>query len=135
MLLVVSLLWALLVAGVVRYVVRHEVNELMDQGLRESAEVLHSVLAVLHRQGQNQTIAQVHAEYEEHLVWQIVHVQTGEVVWQSHKAPAQPLLLTPDPQPRNTADGQWRVTKALMSRSARILMEGWVRVPGEVLQA
>ncbi|BEU94651.1 2-methylaconitate cis-trans isomerase PrpF [Acidovorax sp. DW039] len=26
--------------------------------------------------------------------------------------------------------GKWRVTKALMSRSARILMEGWVRVPG-----
>ncbi len=26
-------------------------------------------------------------------------------------------------------DGQWQVTKALMSRSARILMEGWVRVP------
>ncbi|ABM41825.1 2-methylaconitate cis-trans isomerase [Acidovorax sp. JS42] len=26
-------------------------------------------------------------------------------------------------------NGQWRVTKALMSRSARILMEGWVRVP------
>ena len=30
-------------------------------------------------------------------------------------------------------DDQWTVTKALMSRSARILMEGWVRVPGEVL--
>lgn len=28
-------------------------------------------------------------------------------------------------------DGQWRVTRALMSRSARILMEGWVRVPGD----
>ena len=27
--------------------------------------------------------------------------------------------------------GQWQVTKALMSRSARILMEGWVRVPGD----
>jgi len=26
-------------------------------------------------------------------------------------------------------DGQWVVTKALMSRSARVLMEGWVRVP------
>ncbi|SEB15826.1 2-methylaconitate cis-trans isomerase [Variovorax sp. YR216] len=25
---------------------------------------------------------------------------------------------------------QWTVTKALMSRSARVLMEGWVRVPG-----
>ncbi len=32
-------------------------------------------------------------------------------------------------------NGEWAVTKALMSRSARILMEGWIRVPGEVLQA
>ena len=31
--------------------------------------------------------------------------------------------------------GEWLVTKALMSRSARILMEGWIRVPGEVLDA
>lgn len=28
-------------------------------------------------------------------------------------------------------DGQWQVTKAIMSRSARVLMEGWVRVPGD----
>jgi probable AcnD-accessory protein PrpF len=28
-------------------------------------------------------------------------------------------------------DGQWSVTKAVMSRSARILMEGWVRVPAD----
>ena len=27
--------------------------------------------------------------------------------------------------------GQWTVTKAIMSRSARVLMEGWVRVPGD----
>lgn len=27
-------------------------------------------------------------------------------------------------------NGQWTVTKAIMSRSARILMEGWVRIPG-----
>ncbi|MEW9897562.1 2-methylaconitate cis-trans isomerase PrpF [Chitinivorax sp. PXF-14] len=27
--------------------------------------------------------------------------------------------------------GEWRVTKAIMSRSARVLMEGWVRVPGD----
>ena len=32
-------------------------------------------------------------------------------------------------------DGKWQVTKALMSRSARILMEGWIRIPGEVLHA
>lgn len=33
-----------------------------------------------------------------------------------------------------SVNGQWQVTKALMSRSARILMEGWVRVPADCLQ-
>ncbi len=28
-------------------------------------------------------------------------------------------------------DGNWQVNKASMSRSARVLMEGWVRVPGD----
>jgi 2-methylaconitate cis-trans-isomerase PrpF len=28
-------------------------------------------------------------------------------------------------------DGEWVVTKAVMSRSARVLMEGFVRVPGD----
>ena len=32
------------------------------------------------------------------------------------------------------ADGEWVVTKALMSRSARILMEGAIRVPAQVLE-
>ena len=30
-------------------------------------------------------------------------------------------------------DGDWQVKKAIMSRSARVLMEGWVRVPGDTL--
>lgn len=30
----------------------------------------------------------------------------------------------------NKQAGEWRVVKAIMSRSARVLMEGWVRVPG-----
>jgi hypothetical protein len=29
--------------------------------------------------------------------------------------------------------GEWTVTKAIMSRSARVLMEGWVRVPAETI--
>jgi len=29
-------------------------------------------------------------------------------------------------------NGEWSVIKAVMSRSARVLMEGWVRVPGDV---
>ena len=28
-------------------------------------------------------------------------------------------------------DGEWQVRKAIMSRSARVLMEGWIRVPGD----
>ena len=28
-------------------------------------------------------------------------------------------------------NGQWSVKKAIMSRSARVLMEGWVRIPGD----
>lgn len=31
-------------------------------------------------------------------------------------------------------NGQWAVKKAVMSRSARVLMEGWVRVPAESLK-
>ncbi|GAB3370949.1 2-methylaconitate cis-trans isomerase PrpF [Massilia agri] len=31
-------------------------------------------------------------------------------------------------------DGEWQVAKAIMSRSARVLMEGWVRVPGDCFQ-
>ena len=30
-------------------------------------------------------------------------------------------------------DGRWTVTKAVMSRSARVLMEGAVRVPADTL--
>ena len=28
-------------------------------------------------------------------------------------------------------DGEWVVEKVAMSRSARVLMEGWVRIPGD----
>jgi 2-methylaconitate cis-trans-isomerase PrpF len=28
-------------------------------------------------------------------------------------------------------NGAWIVDKAVMSRSARVLMEGWVRIPGD----
>lgn len=31
-------------------------------------------------------------------------------------------------------DGQWKAVKAVMSRSARVLMEGWVRVPQDSLK-
>jgi 2-methylaconitate cis-trans-isomerase PrpF len=30
-------------------------------------------------------------------------------------------------------DGEWVVEKVIMSRSARVLMEGWVRIPGDAI--
>jgi probable AcnD-accessory protein PrpF len=33
----------------------------------------------------------------------------------------------------NRRDGEWAVEKVVMSRSARVLMEGWVRIPGDAL--
>jgi 2-methylaconitate cis-trans-isomerase PrpF len=41
--------------------------------------------------------------------------------------PSGTLRVGAEAQP---VDGAWRVTKAIMSRSARVLMEGRVRVPG-----
>jgi probable AcnD-accessory protein PrpF len=32
---------------------------------------------------------------------------------------------------QSSIGGEWSVTKAVMSRNARVLMEGWVRVPGD----
>ena len=42
--------------------------------------------------------------------------------------PSGTLQVGAEAEQRN---GQWTVTKAVMSRSARILMEGWVRIPGD----
>ena len=108
-LLVVALLWAVLIAAVVRQVVKHEVDELMDQGLRESAELLHSVLGTIHLSGQDPALAEPHAAYEAHLVWQIVDARTGAVVARSHKAPVPALSPSVQSEPGHTSDGAWHV--------------------------
>ena len=47
--------------------------------------------------------------------------------------PSGTLRLGAEAQP--DTNGQWQATKALMGRSARIFIEGWVRVPGDMLGA
>ncbi len=42
--------------------------------------------------------------------------------------PSGTLRVGAEAQQQN---GEWSVTKAIMSRSARVLMEGWVRIPGD----
>ncbi|MFM8864449.1 MAG: hypothetical protein ACKOFG_05920 [Limnohabitans sp.] len=44
-LMLVALGLGALIGGTVWYVIKHELNELMDQGLRESAELIHNMLS------------------------------------------------------------------------------------------
>lgn len=63
----------------------------------------------------------------------LVNLAAGGVARQAVRFghPSGTLRVGADAQ---CVDGYWRVTKAVMSRSARTLMEGFVRVPAEVLQ-
>ncbi len=64
----------------------------------------------------------------------------GTLVHQAAGGTARPVLRFGHPSGSlrvgaevRQAGGQWHVTQALMSRSARVLMEGWVRVPPEAV--
>lgn len=119
--LVKSLLWisitfGLLTSVVVWYVIAHEMGELMDQELREAAEIFHSVMAVqpdLATDGQSATH---HFGYEEHLVWQVVDASSGRVRSRSHKAPEQALQGAPTDAVVWTQDGQWRAFTSVFSQ-------------------
>jgi 2-methylaconitate cis-trans-isomerase PrpF len=47
--------------------------------------------------------------------------------------PSGTLRVGAQAQQLSDGSGEWTVKKAIMSRSARVLMEGWVRVPGDVI--
>jgi signal transduction histidine kinase len=90
-LLSVSLVWSLVVAVAAIFTVRHAVDELLDNTLQESAEILYGLIQSGHQKlaisDGGSLPAPVH---DEHLVWQVVDAH-GRVVWRSHRAPAGPL--------------------------------------------
>ena len=91
------------------YVVQHELTELMDQGLRESAELIHNVLSHA-PQALNQTsVRSSEADYEEHLVWQLVDVHTRQVIRRSAKAPIQALTSQVSDVVVHSDDGLWHL--------------------------
>lgn len=108
-LLGISLLWCALIAGVVWYVVRHEVDEVMDHGLRESAEIFRSLLSTLPPGRQGGDALPSETEEELRLVWQVIDSGSGEVVLRSRKAPDLALRARLLPEISGTPDGQWRV--------------------------
>src|SRR3954465_8318083 len=105
-LFVVSIAWALAVSFVVWVSVRHEVDDLMDDTLQESAEILYGLLSFnasqLPLDGSGSLPAPAHAE---RLVWQIVSADQ-RVLLRSHTAPAKPFLAKPAPGLNSVGD-EW----------------------------
>lgn len=119
------LVWAVLGAGllalVTGYVTRHELEELRDQGLRESAEIVLGLVALQPDAPRGSGLQP--PVHNEQLIWQLLSQPQHVVLRSSHKAPAAPLLAHARPGLADTADGQWRVaTLAWPGRDDRLLL-------------
>ena len=108
-LLGVSFVWVLAVSATVWAVIQHQVDELADAGLQESAELLYGVMTTL---GQP-----IHASLADTMLPAPAH--TEKVIWQrvkpdgaleirSHHAPERPFFASATPGLAN-AQGNWRV--------------------------
>ena len=121
--LAISLLFAALTAISVWSVVGHEMDELMDQELREAGEIIYNVLMLVPARERVTLNTPGDAEYEEHLIWQVVDSASGAVLSRSHKAPASALLSRMLEHPDATADGAWRViTFSFKHRPGQLLV-------------
>ncbi len=89
----ISMAGGLLLALTVGVLLHETLDELLDDGLQESAEVLYGVLS------QDQDLILRHRgmlpapSHEEGLVWQLIG-RDGEVALRSHRAPTQPLTAS-----------------------------------------
>ncbi|MFP5400123.1 MAG: sensor histidine kinase [Gammaproteobacteria bacterium] len=107
-----SLAWSVAVAAAVWLAARHEVDELLDDTLRASAEVLGAMLAGT--PAATPPAAQAGGRF----AWQVVDAQGG-VRARSAQAPEQPLHATPSAGFSDTAD--WRVFGAPLGGDGRML--------------
>ena len=101
--------WLLVLALTVSWAVNHEIDDLMDETLRESAEVMYGVLTVSQMVGGEASLPDVlpAPAHQERMVWQIVGAN-GQVERRSHKAPKDSFSGLPL-SGLFDVDGQWRV--------------------------
>ncbi|MBR0568860.1 sensor histidine kinase [Azoarcus sp. L1K30] len=106
----IALVWSIAVTAAVWTVVRHEIAELQDSTLEESAQIIFGLLShqlshPAREDGQASTMpAPPHVE---HLIWQVVDVR-GRTILRSHDAPERPLLERRTPGFADAGDA-WRV--------------------------
>lgn len=106
----VALGWLVVLAFTVTWAVRHEVDDLLDEALREAAEVMYGVLTTVPQLADGATaLPQVlpAPAHDEKFVWQVVDSR-GQVIRRSHKAPATSLSDVTRPGWFDQG-GQWRV--------------------------
>ncbi len=116
----ISVVWGVAVSAVVWGTVQHEVDELMDTTLQESAEIVYGLLILSAEHLDVAPGASLPAPpHVEHLIWQVVDAQ-GQVVLRSHTAPAQALVAARSSGWFN-AGGQWRVYALGFGPAGRML--------------
>jgi signal transduction histidine kinase len=109
-----ALLWFGITTGltlsvVLWLVVRHEMDELMDQGLRESAEIIYGVMANTPTPQSAPNYWEIAPGHDEKVIWQVVSATDHQVVRRSHKAPDTPLAPYSPKDFFDAPNGQWRV--------------------------
>ncbi len=119
-LVVIGLAWGIATSIAVGYVVRHEVEEVLDHGLKESAEIILGVLqfnsASLQPGPDRSLPAPAH---DEQLVWQLVNA-SGTVDLRSHRAPDK--ALTSQRTEGFSVAGGWRVFAMPFGAQQRMLL-------------
>lgn len=106
-LLGISLAFAVITAGAVWFVMNHEMDEMMDQELRESGELIYHLVSNTTPDTLRTRHNLMDSEYEEHLVWQLIDNHTRSVIAKSHKAPETPILLTHVDHVVKVSDSAW----------------------------
>jgi signal transduction histidine kinase len=124
-LILISLVWGVAVSVVIGAVVDHEVDEIMDATLRESAQILQPLLSAnALRLPLGSAEAMPAPAHSEEVVWQIVDAQRG-VLLRSHDAPTQPMTSVEN-RDIVTAPNGWRVLVSAFDGQGRLLMVGQV---------
>ena len=106
-LLGISLAFAVITAGAVWFVMNHEMDEMMNQELRESGELIYHLVSNATPDALRTTHNLMDSEYEEHLVWQLVDNHTQSVIAKSHKAPETPILRAHVDRVIKVSDSAW----------------------------
>lgn len=118
----ISFLFATLTAGAVWLVLEHEMDEMMNQELREAGELIYHLTADRSFNVLNDPHPPRHSDYEEHLIWQIVNTSDQQVIARSHKAPESPLVSQPHTGVIPIESGQWHATTFSFSRSDSVML-------------